>query len=179
MSQYSFYIGHSSVLITTSHPPESLAFLKLAKDARRITTSRKLDRDNRVILLSTPTYPGNLNTYVNMARLFAGSAWILLIPPMSESMSPSDRFSQVVSQLELRAQAVDPTLLFQKSETEPSIMDSLLLPQNTPVWCSERYSMSGPRQEWFNCIQETLSYYENELNSTIVALENAQKNTEN
>lgn len=89
---------------------------------------------NRIVHLSIWAQWGNPNTYVNLARLFAGSPWILSILPTPEPLLPNNEFSRIVSQLDLRIQTVDPTLLFQ-TEIKSTAIESLLIPQYTPVWC--------------------------------------------
>ena len=110
------------------------------------------------MLLSTRTDPPNPNTYINLARLFSKSPWSLLIPP-TLALLPVDELSRKVFELELRTQVPSPKLTFKMPGTQvDTSLDSVLIPQEFPVWCSEQYSALAPEQEWTKCMQELLYY---------------------
>jgi hypothetical protein len=156
-------IGYSSVLITTEHAPGSPAHRLLTKEIRGIVKQRHRPRST-IILISTSTYLSNLNTYINLARLFSKSPWALLVPPELNPALPTERFSDVVSQMGLRVQTVDSGSLFKASgDKERPYMDGLLVPQDSPIWCPEQHSAALSGREWSECIRLFLLYHGDEL----------------
>ncbi|KAJ1304478.1 hypothetical protein OPQ81_005624 [Rhizoctonia solani] len=147
-----------SALVTTSHPPESSAFRELTRDITRIVR-RNLGLQGTVLLISTQAWLSNTNAYINIARLFAGTSWVLLVPPIRDPPSPSSSIDWSISRLDYRVQVLDSTLLFQRSNKQDLVIESILIPRNSPLWCSERYYISGAGSEWSDCIQDILSYY--------------------
>ncbi|KAF8608826.1 hypothetical protein BDV93DRAFT_504331 [Ceratobasidium sp. AG-I] len=147
-----------SVLITSSHAPSSPDHQRLVKEIQKLI-KRKTRLRGSVVLLSTRIDPPNPNTYINLARLFSKSPWSLLISP-ALALPPADGFSRNISELELRTQVMSPDFAFKTPGTKADPgSDSVLVPQDSPTWCSEQYSVLTPGQEWTKCIQELLYYY--------------------
>ncbi|KAH7339522.1 hypothetical protein B0J17DRAFT_655511 [Rhizoctonia solani] len=147
-----------SVLVTTNQVPDSPTFRKLTKDITGIV-HRKLHTKDTILLVSSQRRLSNTNTYINLARLFARTDWVLLVPPIFEPLLPASDIAQTVSRLNYRVQILDPTLFFRSSDNRVPAMDGILVPQNSSIWCSERYYVSDSGSEWSDCIQETLSYH--------------------
>ncbi|CAE6471537.1 unnamed protein product [Rhizoctonia solani] len=151
--------GHTiSVLVTTSHLPNSPAFQKLTKDVARIIHP-KSHLKGTIVLVSTQTWLSNNNAYINLARLFARADWVLLVPPMLEPLLPGNNFARTMSRLGHQAQTLGSSLLFRSPNNQGQTMGGILIPQSTPMWCSERYYLSNVGHEWSDCIQDLLAYH--------------------
>ncbi|KAG8728719.1 hypothetical protein FRC12_021550 [Ceratobasidium sp. 428] len=147
----------SSVLVTTTHAPGSSAHKKLIRETREIVR-RKRQPEDTVILISSPLYLPNPNTYINLARLFSKSPWSLLVPPERDPVLPSQGLSDVASRMELRVQPVDYRELFDTSGLEERLyVDALLVPRDSPTWCTEHYLSAHLGQEWLECARQFLS----------------------
>ncbi|EJD02971.1 uncharacterized protein FOMMEDRAFT_156335 [Fomitiporia mediterranea MF3/22] len=100
------------------------------------------------------------NSYLNLARLFARTRFVLLFPASTVSTVP-DKFSERLSKqiVSWNMSQSEPPLILSSSKVKPdasnpfSPLSPVLLEKSHPIWCSERFFTAPSREEdWEECL---------------------------
>ena len=128
--------GSVSLLITTTAAPSSMAHKSLLIKIRNIR-SRAVFIGFSIHILHVPSgQPKSPNVYLNLARLFALTEWILLFPSdISAQIHP-----QLYAQIDSPQLASEHVYLLTSKATYPfHPLSPLLLARDRDFWCTERF----------------------------------------
>lgn len=146
------------MLVTESEPRESESLMRKIKKLPNIKAKatihilQRMGHDHR-----------SSNSYLNLARLFARSGVVALFPASPVSPIPRDLYSTAIASIahtedpsntsSLSPLVLAPLKLNSKSILPFSPLAPMLVAQEHPVWCSERFFSAPSREEdWDECL---------------------------
>jgi hypothetical protein len=112
--------------------------------------------------VATPEAP---NVFLNLARLFAPTYVVLLVPGTPSQRPPPTAISsffteQIRDPIIVRAGTAGPragVAADKRRPTAPPVLAPVLIPRNHPQWCTERFAfvpapVSGRAADWDTCL---------------------------
>lgn len=92
------------------------------------------------------------STYLNLARLFANSRTVMLFPANLSNVLPPDFHNALTSRIPHPIRK--PLLITSTGTSAFSIPDltPVILPQNYPLWCTEKAFLASRTSDWDDCL---------------------------
>ncbi|KAJ6594002.1 hypothetical protein B0H19DRAFT_918079, partial [Mycena capillaripes] len=92
------------------------------------------------------------SAYLNLARLFANSRTVMLFPANLSNSLPMNFYNTLISRIPDPARK--PLLITSTITSAFSVPDltPVILPQNYPLWCTERAFLGSRTLEWDDCL---------------------------
>jgi hypothetical protein len=144
----------SIVLVTDSDPQESEWLIRKLKRLPNLKA-----RANVHVLQRMVHQHRSSNSYLNIARLFAKTRFVTLLP--TSTSVPASLYGATIAHIEKtqnQSQLSYPVVLAPPKTTRNSLipfqpLSPLLVEQQYPVWCSERFFSSPTREDdWEECL---------------------------
>lgn len=147
--------GPISLLMTTNAIPESETHLALLRRLFDLKTLLPLSGLSVHLLHVTTRERASPNAYLNLARLFAGSSTVMLVPG-DLSVPPFVSLDGILSQKSQPTPLpwiVTPSSQGLATFSALSFGPPVILQQNHPVWCTDRVFYHNTRaSDWQECL---------------------------
>ncbi|KAI0812378.1 hypothetical protein BC629DRAFT_1436452 [Irpex lacteus] len=144
--------GAISLLVTTMHPPSTPAADALIGRLRNLhnPSSVKYKVSIHILYLAANTLD-NSNAFLNLARLFAQTKTVALFPGNLSAVPPKAFYRSVASVVNSPKPVV---FTMRQRTTYPfTSLSPVLLSQENPVWCTERFFPQTTRgSDWTKCL---------------------------
>lgn len=145
-------LGAISLLVTTMHPPSTPAADALIGRLRTLhnPSSVKYKVSIHILYLAANTLD-NSNAFLNLARLFAQTKTVALFPGNLSAVPPKAFYRSVASVVNSPKPVV---FTMRQRTTYPfTSLSPVLLSQENPVWCTERFFPQTSRgSDWTECL---------------------------
>ncbi|KAJ3506601.1 hypothetical protein NLJ89_g6780 [Agrocybe chaxingu] len=144
--------GSVSLLITTGAKPSSTEHHQLVKIVRRLVSRSHAARSSVHLLHVDHLDAPSPNMYLNLARLFSLTDWVLMFPSDLSRPLSSQFYSQATSKdADVKK---SPHLLTPGPNAYPfSQLSPLLLRNDADFWCTERMFLGVTREsDWDECL---------------------------
>ncbi|CAA7259112.1 unnamed protein product [Cyclocybe aegerita] len=144
--------GSVSLLITTAAKPSSPEHHQLVRTVRRLVSRSQAARPSVHLLHVSHLKAPSPNLYLNLARLFSSTDWVLMFPnDLSDPLSPAFYAQATSKRSDVEKSA---HLLTPGPNAYPfSPLSPLLLRNDADFWCTERMFLDVTREsDWDECL---------------------------
>ncbi|KAF7361807.1 hypothetical protein MVEN_00524900 [Mycena venus] len=151
VSWASQWTGPISLVMVTATRPHSVSHQQLLQRLKSFRDHPSLSRLS-LHLVHAMGDQHSPSAYLNLARLFATSRTVMLFPANLLNALPSDFYSTLSSRIAHPPRK--PALVTTTVTSAFSIPDltPVILPQNYPLWCTERAFLASRALDWDDCI---------------------------
>ncbi|KAH9485061.1 hypothetical protein JR316_0001967 [Psilocybe cubensis] len=142
-------LGFVSLLVTTNHRASSSSHQRLLKTLRQMASKPWMKGVSIHLLHIKEHAVGSPNLYLNLARLFASTDWVLIMPGEPEGYIPP-KVSDIMSPAPHPSEYV----LVSGNHSYPfPDLSPLLIHKTNDFWCSERVLATDSRtKDWSECL---------------------------
>ena len=148
---YLLAVGPISLLMTTAVAPDSGAHISLLKRIHYLNSHLSIPMLSLHLLHLAHEDQASPNTYINIARLFAVTKTVMLVP--ANLSLPPLITSDAVGIQKSRLRLVTPSGQIRPTFSTLPSLSSLILPLNHPVWCTDRFFVDNTRaSDWRECL---------------------------